>query len=490
MAAPLALAVGVQKGGALALAAVAAIAVLAPAPRTRALGTAATLLLAPLLLVGQVYDTPQFRPFRRHPLPSLVLGVVAIALLLAAAAALRRRPAVFPVLAVAVLPFRVPIQSGGQTANLLVPLYLVVAAGALAFVVLPRLRTRATERHDRSPPLVARALMAFVVLYAVQILYSHDVHNAVNQLVFFYIPFALLFALMLESPWTPRLAATCLVVLAAVAIVLAGIGFVEWKTRTLLLNPKVIDANNFVTYFRVNSLFFDPNIYGRFLALVMLGLAAALVWTPSTRVVGACAAALAILWGGLVLTFSESSFLALLLGLVMIAALRWDVRRTLAVAAVGVLVAAVLVVAVGQHALRLDLGSSKSTNAATSGRLNLIKGGVKLFAERPVGGWGPGAFAREYRLHHRSSSERAVSASHTIPITVAAEQGVPGLIAYLAVLVCGFGLLVRRARDGPVRAYLLVAFAALVLHTLLYAAFLEDPATWVLLGVGVALRDP
>jgi hypothetical protein len=31
-------------------------------------------------------------------------------------------------------------------------------------------------------------------------------------------------------------------------------------------------------------------------------------------------------------------------------------------------------------------------------------------------------------------------------------------------------------------------FAALVLHTWVYADFLEDPFTWALLGVGVALR--
>jgi hypothetical protein len=30
-------------------------------------------------------------------------------------------------------------------------------------------------------------------------------------------------------------------------------------------------------------------------------------------------------------------------------------------------------------------------------------------------------------------------------------------------------------------------FAALVLHTWAYADFLEDPVTWMLLGIGVAL---
>ena len=60
-----------------------------------------------------------------------------------------------------------------------------------------------------------------------------------------------------------------------------------------------------------------------------------------------------------------------------------------------------------------------------------------------------------------------------------------------------FGLLFRalgelRGRAPPprlvTRAYLAAAFAGLVLHTLLYAAFLEDPITWTLIGLGIAIR--
>jgi hypothetical protein len=39
----------------------------------------------------------------------------------------------------------------------------------------------------------------------------------------------------------------------------------------------------------------------------------------------------------------------------------------------------------------------------------------------------------------------------------------------------------------PARAALAAAFAALVTHTMMYAAFLEDPSTWVILAVGLAL---
>ena len=37
-------------------------------------------------------------------------------------------------------------------------------------------------------------------------------------------------------------------------------------------------ANDLHTYFTVNSVFFDPDIFGRFLALVMIGLAVVLLY--------------------------------------------------------------------------------------------------------------------------------------------------------------------------------------------------------------------
>jgi hypothetical protein len=45
----------------------------------------------------------------------------------------------------------------------------------------------------------------------------------------------------------------------------------------------------------------------------------------------------------------------------------------------------------------------------------------------------------------------------------------------------------RGSRGDPPRAAIAAAFLALVFHTLLYADFLEDPVTWLLLGVGAAL---
>ena len=158
-------------------------------------------------------------------------------------------------------------------------------------------------------------LAGSVVLYALQAAYSTSLDKALEQTAFFYVPFALLFALLRDVEWSRKRLRAGLYVLVALALAFVAVGFVEYATRSLLLNPKVIASNELEEYFRVNSLFFDPNIYGRFLALVMLGLAGVLLWERAPRTLWLATAALAVLWGGLVLTLSQSSFAALLAGL-------------------------------------------------------------------------------------------------------------------------------------------------------------------------------
>jgi O-antigen ligase len=139
-----------------------------------------------------------------------------------------------------------------------------------------------------------------------------------------------------------------------------------------------------------------------------------------------------------------------------------------------------------------QFGFDNDANDTTSGRWKLIKGGVELAADKPAQGWGSGSFRREYRQQEKASDQRATAASHTIGVTVFAEQGIVGLALYIAVLVAALTLLLRNARGSPARAGIAAAFVALVAHTLMYAAFLEDPLTWTLLGAGAALagEDP
>ena len=94
------------------------------------------------------------------------------------------------------------------------------------------------------------------------------------------------------------------------------------------------------------------------------------------------------------------------------------------------------------------------------------------------------------RSASRDQAENATSASHTIPVTVAAEQGIVGLAVYVALLVTAFLALFpapgARRRGSPSRP----PSPRWCCTRGPTPDFLEDPFTWTLLGVGVALARP
>ncbi len=471
--------------GVVAAATLAAVVMLHRDGRVQSLAMLGALVLAPALLLADIWHSPQLRIVHRHPLAAVVGALLALAALGAAAWAIDKWPAALAAAVIVALPFRIPIQAGGVTSNLLVPLYFVVAAGSLAFVV-SGLRGRAPPgppAADGHAPArwLERLLAAYVVLYALQAAYSPKFVTALQQVVFFYVPFALAYCLLRRLDWTPRLLRGCLTLLAGLAVLFALVGFVEYETKTIFLNPKLIAANQVHAYFTVNSVFFDPNIFGRFLALVMILLGAVVLYARRQRTQLATIVVLAILWGALVLTLSRSSLGALLVGLAALAALRWKVGRAV-FAAAGVVALAVAAVAISPTTFGLNQG----LNGASSGRPGLVSGGLDLFAARPVWGYGSGSFETEYSAHHHQIGQ-TLSASHTIPITIAAEQGLIGELVYLALVVAALVTLLQRCRADPARVAVAAAFIALLFHTLLYADFLEDPITWTLLAIGAAL---
>src|SRR5690606_30145846 len=142
---------------------------------------------------------------------------------------------------------------------------------------------------------------------------------------------------------------------------------------------------------RVNSLFFDPNIYGRFLMVVLLGVLAVLAWgARGVRAIG-LAVLLVLFWTGLLVTFSQSSMVGVLVVALVLLALRFGVARA-AIAAGGLAVCAAIAVFALGDTLRIDVSNKSSVWNATSGRSALIEGGVDLFAEKPLTGWGSGSF--------------------------------------------------------------------------------------------------
>jgi O-antigen ligase len=484
--------------GVLLAAAASAAAILLPAGRLRSAAMLLALALFPALILGDQWHSRQIADLRDDPEQLAALALAALAASAALAAAFRRWPILLPLAIVFALPFRIPLHAGGDTANLLVPLYLVISGGVLASAwrafrpsgtIFPE-GGAVAEPVDAGPArFLPWALAGFVLLYALQTLYSPDFSKSLQNVCFFFVPFSLAYTLLRDVDWSGRLLGLVLWVVGLEAVAFVVVGSVEWLSRDLFWNDQVIRSNEFHTYFRVNSIFWDPNIYGRYLALATVLAMSALLWAREQRAFALLTALVAVLWIGLVPTFSQSSFAALLAGLAVLAALRWSWRWTLG---------AVALLAVGGVVVVLFAGgvsklSPDRLNVDTGGRANLVSGGAKLFARRPVWGYGAGSFPRAYE-EHVATRKAPVSVSHTEPVTVAAEQGVIGLAAYLALIVVALGTMssgLFTTRAGSVaRVAVLATFVALLVHTMAYAGFFEDPITWVLLAAAAALAGP
>jgi putative inorganic carbon (hco3(-)) transporter len=476
--------------GLAAAAATSAAAILLPPGRPRSALMLAAIALCPVLILGDQWHTAQIVDLRHDE--GRVVALLAIAILAVGALAyvFRRWPTVMPLAIVFAIPFRVPLHAGGETANLLVPLYLVIAAAVLATLA----RDWSDPPRGHPPRALAWMLAAVIVLYALQALYSEDFSKGLQNVCFFFVPFTLAYRLLREVVWDGRLLRWVLIVVGVEATAFVLIGGIEYATRSLFWNDQIIRSNEFHTYFRVNSVFWDPNVYGRYLALVTTIATAAMLWARTRDAFWLLTGLIFVLWIGLVPTFSQSSLIALLAGLAVLAAIRWSYRWTLVAVAVCGVGAVLVVLLVG--------GSGKLTsdrlNVDLSGRGSLVSGGADLFAERPVWGYGAGSFQAAYR-EHRENKDAPVTVSHTEPVTVAAEQGVIGLLAYIALIVIalrtmGSGIWGSPAAIGTAgraaRAAVLAAFVALLVHTLAYAGFFEDPITWVLLAVGASLAAP
>ena len=183
-------------------------------------------------------------------------------------------------------------------------------------------------------------------------------------------------------------------------------------------------------------------------------------------------------WLGLLISFSQSSFVALAAGIVVAVAVAWGRRATLALVALGA-VTIVVLLAVPQVRHELVGKSRSGVNRITSGRANLVGQGLRITLDHPIAGVGAGGFSHEYqrRLGIPGKDPKRV-ASHTMPVTVAAELGVVGLALLAWLLVAALLATLRGLGRGFTSRVALatgVVLVAIGVHSLFYAAFFEDP---------------
>ena len=134
---------------------------------------------------------------------------------------------------------------------------------------------------------------------------------------------------------------------------------------------------------------------------------------------------IALLWTGLYFSYSQSSLAALFVAVLAISAIAGSRGVRMAVAAV---TAVLLLAGTG---LVVHEALDTSVRRATSDRSRRVELTARVFAEHPIAGVGIGSQPLASQQLSERSGPKPNFVSHATPVTVAAELGVIGLLAYV-----------------------------------------------------------
>ncbi|MGH3048563.1 MAG: hypothetical protein ACRDLK_00270, partial [Gaiellaceae bacterium] len=199
--------------------------------------------------LGAVMLIASLAPAKAAELAAVIGGGLVLSAL--AALVFRREPWLVAYGALGFVPLRVGLL-GHQ---LLVPLYVVVlgAAGLLAWELVHG------DERSRELGIVARPLGLYVAWTGLSLAWTNDVHDGAIEILAFYVPLSVLAVVIARLPWSALRLRLLYGELAVMALVFAAVGFYQYETRDIFQNPKVITGNAYATFFRVNSVFWDPS---------------------------------------------------------------------------------------------------------------------------------------------------------------------------------------------------------------------------------------
>ena len=401
----------------------------------------------------------------------VVAGVVALAVL---TLVFMRYPWLVPPIAL-VIGLRVPLRTPPSPTDHLLPLYLVLAAGTIALVL--------RSLRGNGPPnrlgYVGYALAAYVVIAAASLAWTADRDATAYAVVAFTLPLGLLAALTGTLLPLPPLTKVLPWLLIVAATILALVAIWQWQAQEIFWNEKLMRTNAYGGFFRTNSLLFDPSLFGRVEALALVTIVGLLALARPRKLLILPALAAIPIFLGLATSYSQSSLLALCVGILAIACVVWRWKAVIGIGAI------IVIVAIG--ALATPQGRDllhEPAQKASSARLGLVQRSIDLFEAHPIEGSGLGAFA--------TATDKRKAAPHNVIAGTAAELGILGALALLAVLLSVLWAIRHRRPDAdrPTHIILAALFATILAHALFYDTFFADPSTWViaaLLAAGAGL---
>ncbi len=220
-----------------------------------------------------------------------------------------------------------------------------------------------------------------------------------------------------------------------------------------------------------------------------------------------------VAWGtvslaALYFTSARNGMVALLVGvLVLLVIHRKRVPLVLKIGAATATVAALVLATIvvvhpgSDKPLRVFKGVDVLRSNTIRVRAHWWQAGLKMFVARPLTGWGPDSYVTHFaRYLPREAAPigdtETADKPHNVFVEHAAETGILGLGAYLALVFVAFKRGFRRLRDGPASERDLVATLLALLGAYLGQAFFSIDVSaiallgWVVLGTIAALADP
>lgn len=255
---------------------------------------------------------------------------------------------------------------------------------------------------------------AWILISVVSALFSDDPHRSFVDLKDL---LTLALAPMIISLLDDRRWDRLLMLLAAVLTLSATVGIVEYIRSAGSLSHRLNGlANHYMTYagwtLVVTLLLVGDAVFSRDRRR--------LLWTAPAAVLGALT---------LLLGLTRGAWIGLAAGLILAAAL---VRpRVLLLLPMAV---TLLLLAAPQSVLSRAVATSDLDHPATRERLGMISTGLAMVRDHPILGVGPGMVQPAYTEYRRNGAPQRIPHLHNNIIQIAAERGLMGLAAYLAIL--------------------------------------------------------
>lgn len=407
------------------------------------------------------------------------------------------------------------------------PLVLGAVVPLLLFIPLIS-QLRAGERL-----IITRSFLVLLVFFATMIfstLASPNQHLALEQIKTFLIEGVITYFLMINVVRTPAALKRVVWAMLAAGAFLGLITVFQWGTggytRTFAGFAQV-DPSYFLGHSevpRISGPIGDPNYYAQFL-LVLVPLGLLMLWrerSPAMRLIaGSCTVLICM---AIMLTYSRGAGLGFLAVFVAMACFRYLRAVHVLVVVLGV---GGLLVAVPEYGNRItSISVSGATSSGTSAeggadestrsRTTEMLAAAQVFADHPVMGVGPDGFPLFYQEYAQriggeiretthmgeKKGQEAQRQAHNMFLGIAADLGVPGLIAFLSLIGVTMARLLRTRRHwlrrgDPEKANLATGFLLALLSFLATGVFLSlafERYYWLLLAIAgaagsVALRD-